>query len=169
MRERCDFDFVLTDADRFDDDRVVAHRVHHERGVVASTRASAAELAARCHRADEDVGVGGVTLHAHAVAEYCAARERAARIDADHAYLAFAAPELADERIDECRLAGTRRPGDTNQVRAPGVREEFPEQGAAARLTVLEPADQSRTGRDIASQDAPSRAHASCSLHHLRM
>jgi hypothetical protein len=48
--------------------------------------------------------VGGMTLHAHAVAEYCAAREWTARIDADHAYLAFAAPELADERIDECRL-----------------------------------------------------------------
>jgi len=47
VRECCDFDLVLTNADRFDDDRVVAHRVHHQRGVVGRAR-EAAELGIPC-------------------------------------------------------------------------------------------------------------------------
>ena len=79
-----DVDFVLADADGLDEDDVLAGGVEHERGVGGRAR-EAAEMAARRHAADEDAGVGGVRLHAHAVAEDRAAGERTGRIDGDDA------------------------------------------------------------------------------------
>ena len=63
-----DVDFVLADADGFDDDDVLAGGVEHERGVAGRAR-EAAEMAARRHAADEHAVVGGVRLHAQAIAE----------------------------------------------------------------------------------------------------
>ena len=45
----------------------------------------AAELPARRHAADEDVGIGGVRLHPQPIAEDRAAGERAGGIDGDDA------------------------------------------------------------------------------------
>ena len=81
-----------------------------------------------------------MTLHAYAVAEYRAARERAAGIDADHTDLAFPAPATrrpAHRRasIYRRRAAPLYRPG----VRGPCA-GRVPAAGPAARITVLEPA-----------------------------
>ena len=63
---------------------VVAGRVHHGDDVVRGG-GQPAERAARRHAADEDAGVGGQVLHADAVAEDGAVRERAGRVDGDDA------------------------------------------------------------------------------------
>ena len=79
-----DVDFVLADADGLDEDDVLAGGVEDQRDFAGGAR-QAAEVAARRHAADEDAGVGGVRLHAHAIAEDGAAGERAGRIDGDDA------------------------------------------------------------------------------------
>ena len=79
-----DVDFVLADAHRLDDDHRLAGGVEHQRRIGGGAR-QAAEMAAGGHAADEDVRVGGVRLHAQAIAEDRAAGERAGRIDGDHA------------------------------------------------------------------------------------
>ena len=79
-----DVDLVLADADRLDQDDVLAAGIEDQRHVAGRSR-QAAEVAARRHAADEDARVAGVRLHADAIAENGAAAERAGRIDRDDA------------------------------------------------------------------------------------
>ena len=81
-----DLDLDLADADGLDDDPRLARGVEHARRARRRER-EPAEVAAGGHRADVDAGVGGVVLHAHAVAEDRAAAERAGRVDGEHADL----------------------------------------------------------------------------------
>ena len=55
-------------------------------------------MAARAHRADEDALVEEVVGEADAVAEQRALRERARRVDRDHADGLAQAADVADER-----------------------------------------------------------------------
>ena len=104
-----DVHFVLADADRLDDDDVLAGGVEDERGVAGGAR-QAAEVAARRHAADEHAGVGGVRLHAHAIAEHGAAAERAGRIDGDRRRrVGRRGRSSAIEPIDQRALAGAGR------------------------------------------------------------
>ena len=80
---RRDLDLALARADRLDEDEVEPARVEHRRGGPARRREPAG-MAARGHRADEDVGVPGVGLHPDPVAEQRAAGDRARGIDRDH-------------------------------------------------------------------------------------
>ena len=77
-------DLALAGADRLEEDEVLAGRVEHEQRLQRRLR-EAAEVAARAHRADEDAGVEEVVGQADAVAEQRAVRERARRVDGDHA------------------------------------------------------------------------------------
>ncbi len=61
-------DLVLAHADGLDQHQVVAGSVEHEGRVAGGTR-QPTEVAAGGQAANEDAGVGGVLLHAHAVAE----------------------------------------------------------------------------------------------------
>ena len=63
-----DFDFVLADADGFDDDDIAASGVEEQRHIGGGW-GKAAEMAAGGHGADEDAGVRVVLQHADAVAE----------------------------------------------------------------------------------------------------
>ena len=105
-----DVDFVLADADRLDEHDVLAGGVEHERGIAGRAR-EAAQVAARRHAADEHAGVGGVRLHADAIAEDGAAGERARRIDGDDADAsarAAGARRSADRRACSCRRRAAR-------------------------------------------------------------
>ena len=72
-----DLDLVLADADRLDQDHVLARGGEHVSTCPVGGR-EAAQVAARRHRADEHAGIGRVRLHADAVAEDRAAGERRA-------------------------------------------------------------------------------------------
>ena len=72
-----DVDLGLADADRLQEDVVLAGGVHQQRRLQRRL-GQAAERAAGRHRADEDAGVEEVVGEADAVAEQRAAAERAA-------------------------------------------------------------------------------------------
>ena len=69
-------DFRLAGADGLDDDEIAAGGVHDIDDAVDALRQTA-EVAARRHGANEDVGIFGVAPHPHAVAENGAAGDRA--------------------------------------------------------------------------------------------
>ena len=79
-----DVELGLPDADRLDEHDVHAEGVEQPDDVARRAR-QAAVAAARGEAADEDARVEEVRLHADAVAEHGAARERARRVDRDDA------------------------------------------------------------------------------------
>ena len=100
-----DFDFVLAGADGLDQHHVLAEGV--EGGDDAGGRGGeAAEVAARRHAAQKHIGVGGEILHADAVAEEGALRERRRGVDGDDAERAAALSQFAGESAGEGALAG---------------------------------------------------------------
>ena len=152
LRLRHDVDLVLPDADGLDDDDVEAHGVEHGDHVAGRAR-QAAEVAARGERADEDAVVGGVALHADAIAEDGAAGERRRRIDGDDADALASFAVVVDERVDDGRLARAGVAGDAEDVGAPGVRIEPLHHLDRARPRVVEIAHQ----RAPAVRTSPAR------------
>ena len=77
-------DLALPRADGLEEDDILARRVEHEQRLQRRLGETAG-VAARPHRADEDVGIEEVVGQADPVAEQRALRERARGIDRDHA------------------------------------------------------------------------------------
>ena len=129
------FDLDLSHPDGLHDHPVVTGGVEQARGLWRRRRQTTQVSACR-HRTDEHARVGGVLLHAHPIAENRAARERARRVDGEHAdarpviilaltvlpltILHVTAPveERCDEPVGERRLAGAGRAGDADHPRA---------------------------------------------------
>ena len=142
------------DADGLDDDDVLAGGVEHQRDIAGRAR-EPAEMPARGHAADEDAVVADVRLHAHAIAEDRAAGERAGRIDGEDADRLAAGANSVDQPIDERALAGARRAGDADQVRAAGAADRCrgPASRAGGRF-VFDQRDRARDRARIAGEHA---------------
>jgi hypothetical protein len=151
--EAGDFDFILTDADGFDDDVIAAGGVEEE-SHFESAAGQAAEFAATGHGADEDGGVGVMTLHADTVAEDCAAGEGAGGIDSDDADGFAGGPEVGDHLIDEGAFAGAGGAGDADDEGAAGLGEEGGEKGATGRGLIFDGGGGASEGAEIAGEDA---------------
>ena len=158
----------LADADGLDHDDV--ERVGQRLGRRTGRGGEPAEPLARCHRADEDVTVGGVVLDPGPVAEQRAARALRGGIDGEHGHRAAAAAPLAHERGEQRRLADAGRPGDADDVtvavtgrrhqrgrllaRGPRL-EQVERRGRGRAVTAAQPRAELRT---VAGADpAPSR------------
>ena len=113
---RCDVDLGLTHADGLDEHDVEASRLENSHRLRGSGR-HAAELPARCHRPDEDICVGRVRLHAHAIAQQCATRERRRRVDREHTNPLLAFTPQCNERGRRRRLPHAGRTGEAYDVR----------------------------------------------------
>ena len=107
VRDPDHLDLALAGADRLDEEQVLAGRVQHEHRLERRL-GHAAEVPARAHRADEDLGVEKVLGEPDPVAEQRAVRERAGGIDRDDADRAVLAADVADQRADQRRLADAR-------------------------------------------------------------
>jgi hypothetical protein len=86
-----------------------------------------------------------------------AAGERRRRIDAHDADLLPRRPVVRDQRVDDRRLAGARVPGDTDHVRAPGVRIQRLQRRERLGPAVVDVAHQPRRGADVACEDLVDR------------
>ena len=113
-----DLHFALTRADGLEEDELLARRIEHEQRLQRRL-CEAAEMAARAHRADEHAGVEEMVGEPDPVAEQRALRERARRVDRDHADRAALLADVPDQRRDETRLADAGRPGDADRVGRP--------------------------------------------------
>ena len=127
-----DLDLGLAHADRLEQHDVAARGVEHAQGL-RRRPGQPAEVAARGHRADEDLGVGGVVRHPDPVAEQRTAGERRRRVDGEHADAVPGGPVGGDERVGRRRLADAGRPGDADDVGATGIRRDAAPSPRAAR------------------------------------
>src|SRR5262245_1822552 len=109
-------DLDLPDADRLDDDPRLAGGVEDAHRLRGRQRQSA-EVTTGGHRPDEHALVGGVVLHADAVAEDGPAGERAAGVDGQDADLGAGGADEADELVRQRRLARAGCAGDADRVR----------------------------------------------------
>ncbi len=114
----------------------------------------AAQVAARRHAADEHAGVGGVRLHADAIAQDCAAGKRARRIDRDDANGWSSPADLDDQPIDQRALAGAGRARHAYQIGVAGLRKDPADELAPFGRLVLDKADGARDRARIALEHA---------------
>ena len=120
----------------------------------------AAELAARRHRAHEDVAVGRVIHHPDAVAEDRAARVRRRRVHGQDADPPAPRTPLADEPVDERRLAAPRGPGDADDVGAMSGREQLRKKLPGRWIAVLDPRQQPGQRPALAGRQRLDSVHA---------
>ena len=137
VRRGGDLDLALPGPDGLDEDEVEAGRIEHRSGGRRG-RGQTAGVSARRHRADEHVAVAGIGLHPNPVTEKRTAGDRARRIDRDDRHRPAGLPDLRDQRRHERRLARARRPGDPDEMRAPGGRVEPAQSGLGDRRAVLD-------------------------------
>ena len=138
--EAGDLDFVLADADGFDEQHVFAAGFENERDV-GGGEGESAERAAGGHGARVEAGVGMAILKTDAVAENGAAGEGAGGIDGDDADGFAGFPKSAGQAIDQRALAGSGSAGDADAEGAAGMRETGGEQGGRFRGIVFDQRD----------------------------
>src|SRR2546427_1417985 len=98
-------------------------------------------MAARPHGADENTGIEEVIGEPDPVAEQRPLRERARRVDRDHADGAILFADLPDQRGDEARLADAGWARDPDRVRAPRLGIDVMDEVVGERITVLDQGD----------------------------
>ena len=152
-----DLDLVLADPDRLDQDHVLAGGREHEERLVGGG-GEAAEVPARGHRADEDAGVGGVGLHADAVAQDRPAAEGRGRVHRHDAHRPSLPAQVGGQAVHQGGLAGAGRAGHADHQRAPGVGEERRQERAGLGPGVLDEADRARDRPRVAGAHAGHEA-----------
>ena len=150
--ETDDIDFVLTNADGFDEDLTLAGGVEEKGDFGGGTRESA-EKTAGGHGADEDAVVAGVTLHAYAITEYGAAGVRAGGIDGDDANGFVALAVNGGEPIDDGAFAGPGGSGYAGEIGMAGVREKLFEELFGPRGMIFDSGDGTGDGTEVTLED----------------
>src|SRR6266511_509609 len=91
---------ALAGPDSLEEEEILPGRVEEQRCLERRLRESA-EVTARPHRADEDLGVEEMIGQANAVAEKSSPREGAGRVDGDHPDASVLCANVANEGADE--------------------------------------------------------------------
>src|SRR5690242_12296482 len=117
-------------------------------------------MAARPHRADEDVGIEEVVAEPNPVAEQRTVRERARRVDRDDADRCPALADVADQRGNKARLADAGRPGNSDRVGGAGLGIEIRDDAVGERIAVLYERDRPCESAPVSLTDAVGEALA---------
>ena len=110
-----DVEFCLANANGLDQDDILARCVHQLDHIFSRGRQSSMTVFRR-HTADEHAGIEVMLLHADAIAQDGAARERAGRVGGDDANGEALLAQDGGQSVDECAFATPRRAGDTNGI-----------------------------------------------------
>ena len=146
-------DLGLADADRLEEDVVLARRVHQQRRLERGL-GQPAERAAGRHRADEDARVEEVLGQPDAVAEQRAAAERRGGVDREHRDLAVVAPAQLDQRADQRRLPGAGRAREADDGGRARVRVDLAHERPALGVVVLDQRDAARQRALVAGEES---------------
>ena len=153
--EAHDVNFVLADADGFDEHLALARRVEQQRHLRCGPR-KAAKKTACGHRADENARIAGVALHADAIAQNRAACIRTGGIHSDHADTFLLVAVIRGQPIDERALAGARRAGDAGEIRLPGVGKSWRRSSSASAGMVFDGRNCARYSAHVTGPDLGS-------------
>src|ERR1019366_9185973 len=156
IRQAHDVHLVLADADGLDHDNIAAAGVAHRRDI-GSGAGQPAQRAARGHAANVNSGIGGVRLHANAVAKNCAAAERAGGIDSDDAnrlpLLAVRVCYLVHQRA----LARAWRARHAQQYGLAAIGKQRLQQFGGLRAVVFDDGDATRQSPRLSRADSPDK------------
>lgn len=163
-----DLDFILADADSFEEEDVLAAGLDEE-GYVSGGVREPAEGAAGRHRAGVKAGIAEALLKADTVAEDGAAGEGTGGIDGDDADGFAGRAIVGGEAIDEGALAGSGRASDADADgsasslargpgRAAGVPEARGEHGEGFRRAVFDERDGAGQRTRVAMAEALDEA-----------
>ena len=155
--EAGDLDFILADADGFDEENIFAAGFEDESDV-GGGEGESAERAAGGHGAGVEAGVTVAILETNAIAEDGAAGEGAGGVDGDDADGFAGIAKSAGEAVDEGALAGAGRAGDADAEGAAGVRETGGEQGGGFGCVVFDEGDGAGEGAGVAVAEAVDEA-----------
>ncbi len=142
-------DFVLPDADGFDQNAVAAGGVEHG-GDVRRRARQPTQRSARRHAADVNPRVREMILHADAVAQNRSAGVRTGRVHGDDADGLVVLAVVLGQLVDQRALAGSRRARQTENARMAGVGEESLEQFRPAGAAILDGGDGAGEGAGVA-------------------
>ena len=151
--EAGDLDFILADADGFDEEHVFAAGFEDESDVRGG-KGESAERAAGGHGAGVEAGVAGMLAQADAVAEKGAAGEGARWVDGDKANGLVGMAEVLSEAVDEGALAGAGRAGDADAEGVAGMRETGGKQGGGFGRVIFDEGDGAGEGAGVALAEA---------------
>jgi len=132
---RGDGDFRLADANRLDDDDIVAGRLTDQHGF-AGLAGDAAEGITGRRGADEGVAVAGEVLHAGLVAEDRATGKLRGRVDGEHGDLEALLGQVQAKGFNEGAFPDPGDAGDTDAHRLAGGGEQLVEQGGGGQRMV---------------------------------
>ena len=148
-----DLDFVLADADGFDEDDVESGGVEEIDDIVRGFGEPAHETAS-CHRADENAAIGVQLSHTNAIAENCAAAEGRSRIDSDDSNSLVLPPIKLRKRRDQRRLPRAGRTGDADDAGFASGCVKFREQFFSGWIGALNERDGFGEGAVVAGANA---------------
>ena len=154
---RANGDFVLADADGFDENDIEACGLTEEHGFAAFA-ADSAKRAAGGRWADVGIRLADEVLHAGFIAENAAAGDAAAGVHGKHGDAVAHGAELATERFDERAFAGTGHTGDADPDGVSGhgqqACEKFLGHGFVGRVVAFHQGDGAREDAGVSGEDA---------------
>src|SRR5580765_634778 len=150
--EANDVDFVLADADGFDEDLVLASSVEEQRDFGGGASEAAKESASG-HGANENSGITGVRLHANSIAEDSASGVGTGGIDSDDADGFFVFAMVRGKAIDEGAFASARSTGNAREIGGTRLRKKNLEERLGFRRVIFYGSDGARDGANFAGAD----------------
>ncbi len=149
VRKPHDVDFILADADRFDQHVLLSSCVQQQRHFRCRSR-EPAEKSSRRHRADKRSRIASMPLHSNPIAQDGAAGIRACRINRDHAHLFLFLAVIARQPVDQRALPRPGRASNSREIRLACVREKQPKQRLRFWLMVFNRRDRARNRAHVA-------------------
>src|SRR6185369_12097717 len=153
-----DIHFVLTDADRFNNNNVHPEGVH-DQGNIRGRARKTSQCATRGQAANENTFVAGVAVHADTVTQDRAAGKGAGGVDRHYPDLFPAYTKRGGQLIDQRRFSGAGRAGNADDIGVAGAGIEcfqlFNRLGAA----VVDVAHQAGCGADITFYNLLCKGH----------
>src|SRR6266853_2269162 len=119
--EADDVNFILANADGFDEDLMLARGVEKQRDFGGGA-SEAAKKSARSHGANENAGVTGVALHADTIAEDCSAGVGTGGIYGDDTDAFVLLAMLGGDAIDQCAFSRAGCTGDSGEIGGTSLR-----------------------------------------------
>ena len=151
--DRDHLDLALAGAHGLEEDEVLARRVEDEQ-CLQRRLGEPAEVAARAHRADEDVRVEEVVARRIRSPSSAPCVNGLDGSTETTPTVLLLCTNVADDRADQRRLAHAGRPGDADGVRAAGLGVEVADDVVRERLRVLDQRDRACERAPVAGPNA---------------
>ena len=150
--EANDVNFILANADGFDEDLMLACGVEKQRDFGGGA-SEAPKKSTSGHGANENAGVTSVALHADTIAEDCAAGVGTGGIYGDDTDAFVLLAVLGGDAIDQCAFSRAGCTGDSGEIGGTSLREKNFQQRLGLRGMIFNSSDSAGDGAGFSGAD----------------